>query len=197
MRSALHIAFIEPRYLLFRTDHPDHSDIHVRPPGKALALVARAPVRTPLDRLTFFAGQDPEQELLTFNRQAGSFTGKDLVAETEIGAVRFGSVIEPREEPWQLVDADGREIARLVHLSGRGPASRIFARWLPERFALEHAALSGLTLRRASGVRGYRLDLDLRADPLRELDRRLSLGAAALLACLDRREAQGIAGEVL
>lgn len=137
-------------------------------------------------------------ELLRISTQSvfdfsGAYDVHDSASRARVGTLkREGLSSTFLRDQWQVFDADGREIGRIIEDSTLKALARRFvdliALILPQHYHAEIQGRTAAVYRQRFNPVIFKLDLDLSGDPGETFDRRLALAAAVLFSAIEGRQ---------
>ena len=190
MPSALHVAFTHDRYLLTQTQADGARRISIRGSYGAPSLYCEREADEAGAPLRVFADREKESELIWCCPEAPStaetgFTVLDATSEREVGSLALAS---NDDGAWTLRGPDGEDLARFRKVSGAGSARGMLeALLLGASYAAHREGRALATYAPRLTLSGRALEIDCSEDPGRELDRRLVVAGAILLALGEMR----------
>lgn len=144
--------------------------------------------------ITVFADEEKQNPLLNIKAQqiidfSAAYTVTEVASGEVVGHLKRKGFKSILRDEWTIADVSGQEIGRIQEDSALlATIRRFLTNLIPQSYNVEiHGQPSG-TFKQNFNPFVMKLNVDLRADPGRQFDRRLALAAVVLLLAIEGRQ---------
>ena len=171
-----------------------HTDFRLLAPSGEPVLWGRKQGFKLKESIGIFADESMEREVLSIQaRQMIDFSATYDVSDSrerrKIGALRRKGLRSILRDEWQLLDPEDRQIATMQEDSqGKALLRRFLSNLIPQSFDILMGGTTVAEVRQQFNPIRFRLEIDFSLDSRNQLDRRLGVAAAVLLALIEGRQ---------
>jgi len=194
----MHPAFQYDQYTLKRQVLALTGKFRIYNPGGDMVLYSQQKMFRLKEDIRVYADESRSQELLYIRaRQILDFSAAydviDSIYSTKVGVLRRKGLRSLMRDEWELLDAQDRPVGLLQEDSLNRALLRRFllGKLLPQDYDLLIGDRRVADLRQRFTFFGYVMDLDFSMDTTQQLDHRLGIAAAILLATIEGRQDSG------
>ena len=191
----MHSAFQYNQYLLKRQVIALTGTFRIYNPSGVLVLYSQQKILRLKEDIRVFTDESRAQELLYIQARqvidfAASYDVYDSLSNERIGMLRRKGLSSLVRDNWQVFDSDEQQIGILLEDNFTRAFIRrvLLGSFLPLRYDLLLADIRAASINQHFNLLRYELDLDFIIDPLHNIDRRLGIAAALLLATIEGRQ---------
>ncbi len=187
-------AFNHNQYVLKRQILALGGKFRVYAPGEQLVLYVEQKLFKLREDIRVYADENKAQEVLTIKaRQIIDFSAAydvvDSAAGQKVGALRRKGLASILRDEWEVLDANDNVIGKLFEDSmGMALFRRFLSNLIPQNYDLMIGETRVADYKQNFNPFTYHLNIDFSMDAARQLDRRLGLAAAILLAAVEGRQ---------
>jgi uncharacterized protein YxjI len=146
--------------------------------------------------ITVFADEEKQNPLLNIKAQqvldiSAAYAVIEVATGTVVGHLKRKGLKSILRDEWTISDINGQDIGRIQEDSALVATLRRFlplANLIPQSYNVEINGQPSGTLKQNFNPFVMKLNVDLRADPGRQFDRRLALAAVVLLLAIEGRQ---------
>ena len=187
-------AFDFNNYVLKRQFLAIGGKFRVYAPGEKLVLYVEQKLFKLREDIRVYADEGKTQEVMTIKaRQIVDFSAAydvvDVASGQKVGALRRKGLASILRDEWEVLDASDAVIGKLFEDSmGMALFRRFLSNLIPQNYDLLFGQTRVADYKQNFNPFTYELNIDLSMDTARQLDRRLGLAAAILLAAVEGRQ---------
>lgn len=191
----MHPAFTHPRYTLQRKFFSIANQFRIFNPEGELVMFTRQKMFKLREDIRIYEDESRSHELLLIDARqvidfAAAYDVVDAVSGTHVGTLRrkgFSSVVRDR---WQILDAGGQEIGGIEEDSLALAMIRrvLLGSLLPQTYSVMIHGQPAAEFRQKFNLLRYVLEIDFSLSSSEEIDPRLGLAAAVLLAAIEGKQ---------
>jgi uncharacterized protein YxjI len=191
----MHPAFSYPRYTLQRKFFSIANQFRIFNPEGKLVMFTRQKMFKLREDIRIYEDESKSRELLLIDARqvidfAAAYDVVDAVSGEHVGTLRrkgFSSMVRDR---WQVLDAGGREIGRIAEDSlGLAMLRRILlGSLLPQTYTVSIHDRPAAEFRQKFNLIRYVLEIDFSHQSSEQIDPRLGLASAVLLAAIEGKQ---------
>lgn len=191
----MHSAFQYSQYLLKRQILALTGKFRLYAPDGALLMYSQQKMFRLKEDIRVYNDEGMSQELLYIQaRQIIDFSAAydviDSLSGARVGVLRRKGFRSMLRDEWEVLDAQEAPLGVLLEDNITQALLRRFllGRWLPQNYDILIDESRVADLRQRFNLFRYELDLDFRMDSGQQLDRRIGIAAAILLATIEGRQ---------
>lgn len=187
--------FLHDSYLLRRQVLALTGKFRIYTPQGTLAVYSEQKMFRLKEDIRLYGDEAKSSELLRIQARqiidfAAAYDVVDAASGMAVGALRRRGFHSLVRDSWEFLDPTGHTIASLQEddLALALLRRLVLGSLLPQRFGLALGDRRVAEFRQRFHLFRYDLELDFRSDPTRQLDRRLGIAAAVLLATIEGKQ---------
>ncbi|PWH16264.1 MAG: hypothetical protein DDG60_04475 [Anaerolineae bacterium] len=191
----MHSAFSYDRYLLKRQVFALTGKLRFYNPQGQLVLFCEQRMFKLREDIRLYADEQKKQEVLSIKaRQILDFSAAydvvDTTSNEKVGALRRKGLQSMLRDEWQVLDANDRQIGLLFEDDMVLALVRrlVLGIFLPQNYDLTIGTARAADLKQRFNLLRYEMDIDFRLPGSPNLDPRLGLAAATLVAIIEGRQ---------
>lgn len=167
---------------------------HIYDPDERLVFYSELKAFKLKEDIRLFTGEDMRTEVLRIQARqmldiAATYDVYDSASGAKVGALRRKGLKSIFKDEWLVLDANDRELGRIVEDSlALALIRRFLTNLIPQKYYAEVRGKEVCTMKQRFNPFVMKLDLDFSADPKRTLDRRLGIAATILLCAIEGRQ---------
>jgi len=170
---------------------------HIYAPDGSLALFAKLKAFKFKEDIRLYADEQMTTELIAISTKsifdiAGTYDVKDSITGERVGALRRKGMKSILKDEWLVLDAQGKEIAKIVEDSMlKALVRRIVdfaALLMPQKYHVEMGGQTIATYKQNFNPFVRKIMIDFTPDTANRYDPRLGLAAAVLLCAIEGRQ---------
>lgn len=144
--------------------------------------------------ITVFADEEKQTPLLNIKAQqiidiSAAYAVTEVASGEVVGHLKRKGLKSILRDEWTIADSNGQEIGRIQEDSALlATIRRFLTNLIPQSYNVEIHGQPAGTFKQNFNPFVMKLNVDLRADPGRQFDRRLALAAVVLLLAIEGRQ---------
>jgi uncharacterized protein YxjI len=188
-------AFRHERYLLRRQVLALTGKFRIYDPNGNMVLFSQQKMFKLKEDIRIYADESMSQELLYIQARSiidfsAAYEVIDSPSGQKVGVWRRKGLRSILRDEWELLDTQDRPQGLMFEDNMTQALLRRFllGKWLPQNYDILMGSVRRVDLKQRFNLLRYELDIDFSPDPARQMDPRLGLAAAILLATVEGRQ---------
>jgi len=174
-----------------------HTGFHIYGPDDQLAMYSRMKGFKLKEDIRLYTDESMSTEVLTIGTESiidfsAAYTVRDAITGEAVGALRRKGLKSMLRDEWEVFNADGSALGKIIEDSTLKALARRFidllALFMPQKYHVECGEQTICTMQQTFNPFLMKLVVDFTPDTQNKLDPRLGLAAAVLLCAIEGKQ---------